>query len=152
MRFVIFSILNFAALALGAVLMIESPLENSWYQTLEKAPWTPPGWVFGFAWTTIMLCYSIYMGRLWKKAADSRKQVILLFALQWILNVSWNPVFFHFHWMALGMVVIALLQITLILKHWRHAKSELFLTILILPYTLWLFVALSLNAYAWYFA
>jgi benzodiazapine receptor len=152
MRFIIFSILNFGALALGALLMIEGPLENNWYQSLDKAPWTPPGWVFGFAWTTIMICYSIYMGLLWKNRKEQRKQIAVLFMFQWTLNVAWNPVFFHFHWMAIGLVVIAMLEFILVYKHLKHAKKDLLLTVLILPYILWLAVAFSLNAYAWCFA
>ncbi|QLH45180.1 MAG: tryptophan-rich sensory protein [Bacteroidota bacterium] len=27
---------------------------------LATSPWTPPGWVFGFAWTLIMVCYSFF--------------------------------------------------------------------------------------------
>ena len=41
--------------------------QTDWYSNLNKAPWTPPGWVFGFAWTTIMLCFSIYLIALFQK-------------------------------------------------------------------------------------
>ena len=152
MSYLVFFVLNFGALALGALLMIESPLENTWYQSLDKAPWTPPGSVFGFAWTSIMVCYSIYMGRLWSVFKESRKQIAVLFLMQWFLNVSWNPVFFHFHWMVLGMIVIISLEITLIIKHLKYYNRSVFLHILIAPYILWLGIAFSLNAYAWYHA
>ena len=152
MSYLVFFVLNFGALALGALLMIESPLENTWYQSLDKAPWTPPGWVFGFAWTSIMVCYSIYMGRLWSVFKESRKQIGVLFLMQWFLNVSWNPVFFHFHWMVLGMIVIISLEITLIIKHLKYSGRSVLSHILIAPYILWLGIAFSLNAYAWYHA
>ena len=86
-RFLIFLFLNFGALAVGALLMIEGPLD-AWYQSLNKAPWTPPGWVFGFAWTTIMICYSFYMSVLWKRNESARKALTILFILQWFLNKS----------------------------------------------------------------
>lgn len=47
--FGLFFIINFGALGLGALLMDSSPIENEWYVQLNKAPWTPPGWVFGAA-------------------------------------------------------------------------------------------------------
>ena len=55
-----FLILNFGALGIGSFLMNNGPT-STWYLTLNKAPWTPPGWVFGFAWFTIMiLFFNIY--------------------------------------------------------------------------------------------
>ena len=133
---------------MGALLMIEGPLD-AWYQSLDKAPWTPPGWVFGFAWTTIMICYSFYMSVLWKRNESARKALTIFFILQWFLNVSWNPVFFHFHWMGFGMVLIFLLEITLIVKQFKFGGSSILSYTLIAPYILWLIIAFSLNAYAW---
>ena len=149
MRFVVFLVLNFGALALGALLMGEGPL-GAWYQSLDKAPWTPPGWVFGFAWTGIMVCYSIYMVRIWQTFKESRKQIAVLFALQWILNVSWNPAFFYFHWMGLGIILILSLEIILIIKHLKFFNASFVSHLLIAPYILWLMIAFSLNAFAWW--
>ena len=61
----IFLIINFGALAIGNWLMANGP-QTQWYINLNKAPWTPPGWVFGAAWTSIILCFSIYMAYLYK--------------------------------------------------------------------------------------
>ena len=52
--FLIFLTANFGALGIGTILMNEGPTSN-WYTSLNQAPWTPSGWVFGAAWTTIML-------------------------------------------------------------------------------------------------
>ena len=57
---IFFLVLNFSALAIGSWLMNNGPMTN-WYVNLNQAPWTPPGWVFGIAWTTIMICFSVYM-------------------------------------------------------------------------------------------
>ena len=37
---------------------------SNWYENLNKAPWTPKGWVFGFAWTFLMTCFAIYLAKL----------------------------------------------------------------------------------------
>ena len=66
-----FLFLNFGALALGG-LFAGSGAGSNWYAELNKAPWTPPGWVFGFAWTTIMLCFSVYMATLYTKTKSVR--------------------------------------------------------------------------------
>ena len=60
-----FLFINFSGLAIGSWLMNNGPL-TIWYQNLNQAPWTPPGWVFGFAWTSIMICFSIYLAYLFR--------------------------------------------------------------------------------------
>jgi tryptophan-rich sensory protein len=92
------------------------------------------------------------MGRIWQVSKESRKQIAMLFLLQWILNVSWNPVFFHFHWMGLGLAVILLLETIVIIKHLKFSKQSIVLHFLIVPYIIWLVIAFSLNAFAWLYA
>ena len=141
---IVFLIINFGALAIGGFLMGEGP-SSSYYQGLNKAPWTPPGWVFGAAWTTIMICFSIYMAHLLK--SDFSQQVIGLFILQLVLNVIWNPIFFHFHLELPGLIVIAALTILIgyFLFHFRPSLG--IKSLLILPYFVWLLIATSLNWY-----
>ena len=145
LRVVTFLIVNFGALAIGGI-FTNKGVNSNWYQELSKAPWTPPGWVFGFAWTTIMICFSLYIAFLWPKVED-KKILLLLFTLQWILNVTWNPVFFYFQNVSLGLVVILALTFLvgyLLIKNWTTLE---YTSILIVPYFLWLLVATSLNAY-----
>ena len=47
---ILFLIINFGGLAIGNWFMNNGPI-SEWYLNLNKAPWTPPGWVFGVAWT-----------------------------------------------------------------------------------------------------
>jgi benzodiazapine receptor len=93
-RILLFLVLNFTALAVGG-LFTGKGVSSNWYQNLNQAPWTPPGWVFGFMWTLLMICFAIYMAYLISTKMN-RKKIILLFAIQWVLNVAWNPVFFRY--------------------------------------------------------
>lgn len=148
MRIALFLILNFGALYVGALFMGGSPAENEWYKALNKAPWTPPGWVFGFAWTSIMILYSIYLSRVFKSLPkENFKLAIGLFFIQWILNVCWNPIFFVHHALVLGCVFILSLMIVLVFFHVKFVKNKRIELVLILPYLLWLCVAFSLNLY-----
>lgn len=142
---VVFLILNFGALALGSYLMGKGAT-SEWYQGLLKAPWTPPGWVFGAAWFTIMLCYSFYMAYAWQLVGNG-KMLIALFAFQWILNVAWNPAFFRFHFVLLGLMLISALTILIGVFLFKYSASLRWKTILILPYFVWLLIATSLNAF-----
>jgi translocator protein len=147
-RLIIFLVLNFSALGIGSM-FTSSGVTSIWYQNLEKAPWTPPGWVFGAAWFTIMICFAVYMSFAWVKIANP-KLLISLFTIQWILNILWNPVFFKFHDMLAGLFVITTLTILVgyfLFAFFSQLKSK---SILILPYFLWLLVATSLNAYIYF--
>ena len=141
---IVFLVLNFGALGIGVLLMNNGP-QDAWYAALNKAPWTPPGWFFGVAWTTIMICFSIYMAYLIQKKSASN--IWLLFFVQFVLNTSWNYIFFNQHFVLLGLLVIVLLTLLvgyLMLKFSKLMKQK---TWLILPYFIWLIVASSLNAY-----
>jgi len=142
---IIFLLINFGGLAIGNWLMDNGP-QTQWYLNLNKAPWTPPGWVFGFAWTAIMICFSIYLIQLYDEI--SLKLFITLLVIEYILNVSWNYVFFNQHQTVMGFIILMLLTAVVFyyffnfqfekLKYWR---------ILLIPYMLWLCIANSLNLY-----
>ena len=144
-RLIIFLIINFGALAIGGFFTGKG-VPSDWYIGLDKAPWTPPGWVFGTAWTTIMICFSIYMAYLWP-VVENKNLLIVLFIIQWVLNVSWNPTFFYYQLVLAGLIIITGLTIivgSFLLLYWSELK---FKTLLILPYFIWLLVATSLNGY-----
>ena len=142
--FIVFLIFNFGALGIGVILMQNGP-QSDWYLQLNKAPWTPPGWVFGAAWSTIMFCYSIYMAYLYDALPNTK--VKILFTIQFILNVGWNFVFFNQHLVFIGLLVILILTgiITIFLYDFRKILS--YKSLFILPYFLWLCIACSLNLY-----
>jgi tryptophan-rich sensory protein len=144
---IIFLFINFAALGIGGWLM-GSGVTDDWYRNVNKAPWTPPGWVFGFAWTAIMICFSIYLGKLWS-LTDNKKLLIQLFVLQFILNVVWNPIFFRYNQVLLGLFVITALTLLIWWFLIIYAPQLKWFSILILPYAIWMLIATSLNAYIW---
>ena len=146
MRLILFFILNFGSLALGSYLMGEGPL-GSWYTNLNKAPWTPPGWVFGAAWTLIMVCLSLFMNKA-VQVESLGNTILWIYAVQLVFNIAWNPLFFDLHWMGWALVEIIILvfivgAMALIAK--PHLPK---VTWLLTPYVVWLCIAITLNAYA----
>lgn len=146
---IIFFILNFGALGLGGFFTGDG-VPSEWYQELNKAPWTPPGWVFGAAWTSIMVCFSIFLGLVWSKT-ENRNRLIFIYGLQWMLNVIWNPIFFKFHMVLLGLVVITCLMGLMLYFIVLYRKKHFFKSLLVVPYFIWLVIATSLNAYIYLF-
>lgn len=144
-RVILFLVLNFSALAIGGSFTGKG-VPSAWYQNLDKAPWTPPGWVFGSAWTLIMICFAIYMAYLVVSGYDQKK-VITLFAIQWILNVAWNPVFFYYHEVVIGFITISLLTILITYLLFNFRIKLKLKSLLLAPYFVWLIIATSLNGY-----
>lgn len=141
---ILFIIINFGGLAIGNALMGDGPT-GDWYMNLEKAPWTPPGWVFGAAWTLIMLCFSIYLGKLFLENDNSKNRIV--FFIQFFLNVSWNFFFFNQQWVLVSLISITLLTSLLFIYFFKLSKSVTNYKYLLLPYVIWLCIATSLNLY-----
>lgn len=142
---ILFLAINFGGLALGGWLMNNGP-STEWYLNLNKAPWTPPSWVFGAAWTIIMICFSIYLAELFSFKVNT--QIVLLFGIQVFLNVIWNYLFFNQHLIGFGLVTIILLTVLIFYFFFNFNEGRMqFFRYLILPYMLWLCIATSLNAY-----
>ena len=57
-------------LAIGATsgLFTETGV-GSWYQTIQKPSWNPPGWIFGPVWTTLYILMGISLYLIWKSDA-----------------------------------------------------------------------------------
>ncbi|MBC3846715.1 tryptophan-rich sensory protein [Winogradskyella echinorum] len=142
---IIFLAINFGGLALGSWLMDSGPT-SEWYLNLNKAPWTPPGWVFGAAWTLIMLCFSWYLSVLFHLRKS--RFLWLLYLFQVLLNVSWNWIFFNQHLTNISLVVIILLTLVIFYYFITFRSDKLKnAKYLLLPYLIWLCIATSLNAY-----
>jgi len=138
-----FLVLNFLGLALGSM-WTDPGVSSEWYTNLIKAPWTPPGWVFGFAWTTIMVCLSVWNSKVW---VENDKPSLRLYYFSWIYNVSWNPIFFSLNMLILSLVVIISLTIMIgTLLHMTRKEFGLW-ALLLVPYFIWLNIATSLNLY-----
>ena len=142
---ILFFIINFGGLALGNEFMGDA-VTSSWYTNLNKAPWTPPGWVFGATWTVIMICFSIYLSYLF--SLRNSKFVIAVYSLAVILNVSWNYFFFNLQLTHIALANISALTLVILYFFISFGDDNLSkMKYLLLPYIVWLFIATSLNAY-----
>jgi tryptophan-rich sensory protein len=142
---IVFLIINFGGLALGSYLMNDGPT-SEWYANLDRAPWEPPGWVFGAAWTLIMICFSIYLTYLF--SIRKSQHSIIVFSLAFMLNVSWNFIFFNQHLTKIALVNIIALTLIIIYFFISFGDEKLSkLKYLLLPYIVWICIATSLNAY-----
>jgi len=142
---IFFLFINFGGLAIGSYLMNDGP-NSAWYTSLNQAPWTPPGWIFGAAWTTIMICFSIYLTYLF--SIRKSKFVITIYSIAVLLNISWNYIFFNQHLTNIALISIIALTLVIIYFFISFGDEKLSkMKYLLLPYIIWLCIATSLNGY-----
>lgn len=143
--FILFLIINFGGLAIGSWFMGDA-ISGEWYSNLNKAPWTPPGRVFGVAWTLIMLCFSVYLSFLF--SIRHSRVVVFVYTIAVVLNVSWNYLFFNQQLTTFALVNIASLTLVIFYLFITFRDDKLrHLKYLLLPYIIWLCIATSLNTY-----
>lgn len=127
-------------------LLNTSPIET-WYPMLEKSSFTPPNYIFPIVWGILYILLGISVGLLYNVHDISKRPLLLLFALQLLLNISWNFFFFSMQSPILGFVNLLILVVLgvayFIGTFWVKRSSALFF----LPYLLWILFATYLNFY-----
>ena len=138
---------SFCASFIGSVATF-SGNSFTWYDSLKKPFFTPPGWVFGPVWTLLYLMMGIAAFLLWQKGlTDSRVRIALAcFIVQLIFNAAWSVIFFAFHsagWALMDIVFLWLAIFATIVSFWRVDRLA---AALLLPYLGWVSFAAILNA------
>ena len=144
---IVFLVLNFGGLALGSI-WTNPGTSSEWYTTLNQAPWTTQGYVFGLAWTTIGITFSIWGAYVFSNINRGDYETIVYYIESLVLNIIWNPLFFGAKWLGLaGIVIFGLLVTMVLLARNTHKFYGWKPTLLLAPYIIWLAIANSLNWY-----
>jgi benzodiazapine receptor len=151
-----FLAISFAVAALGGTATAGNV--SGWYADAAKAPWNPPNWLFGPAWTLLYTLMSVAAWLVWRSgrrgAAPSAvvRRALGWYVVQLVLNAVWTPVFFGLYpslgapalWIAL--VIILALDVAVLLTmlaFWRASRTASWLLV---PYWAWVLFATTLNA------
>lgn len=137
------------AIVLGGLAMgwlSNSGMDNGWYARLDQPQFQPPSWMFGVVWTGLYALMGLALAVIWnERPSPARTNALRLFFIQLALNFAWSPVFFGAQMIEIGlMLLIAILVAALF-------TAKLFRSIrpvagwLLLPYLLWLCLAVTLN-------
>src|SRR5215203_4885092 len=124
---------------------------GSWYQTLEKPTWNPPGWVFAPVWTTLYIVMGVAFFFVWKTSTNIRiKNIALfLFALQLVLNFFWSFIFFKLEEPGWAVVEIIVLWVAILATIFSFASISKLSAWLLVPYISWVSFAAILNYTIW---
>jgi len=123
---------------------------DTWYPTLEKPKWNPPGWVFGPVWTVLYVSMAFAGWLIWRqRSLRNVRPALVLFGIQLSLNLVWSVLFFGMRNPMLAFYDIILLWVAILLTtiaFWRlRPKAGL----LLLPYLAWVGFAALLNFSIW---
>lgn len=131
----------------GIIGALATSSDSSWYLSLQKPWFTPPGWAFAPVWTTLYLLMGIALYWIWKKGLD-RKEVkiaISLFFTQLLLNGAWSFLFFGWQNALASFIDIILLIFVLILTTLKFYDIDKKAGLILTPYIAWVVIATFLN-------
>ena len=110
----------------------------------------PPGPVFGIAWSILYTSIAIAAAIIWgHKGAPGRGLALGLFALGFVINLTWSPVFFRLHLILPALTIIGVMLVLAIATIFAFARVSRVAAWLMLPYVIWLSFAFMLNASIW---
>jgi translocator protein len=148
-----------AAGIIGAIFTAESV--STWYQTIEKPWFTPPGWIFSPAWTALYILMGVSLFFVWKTSTNridddkeesqcSRKSIAFTaFGIQLMLNVLWSFLFFGLRSPQLAFAEIVILLTSIVITTIIFFRISKLASGLMLPYAGWVTFASLLNLQVW---
>ena len=120
---------------------------HPWYEELNKSFLTPPGIVFSVVWTML---YALLAVIAWILSSNNKfysKKIVLLFALQMLMNWACTPLFFALQWITLSSIWLVSLTCLNAILIFAVSKTHKTLAWLLSPYLFWLVFASYLNVF-----
>jgi translocator protein len=119
---------------------------NAWFDELVKPSIYPPPATFGIVWTALYVMMGLALAMvLAARGARGRGTAAVAFAVQFVLNLAWSPVFFAAHLMSVALIVIVALVLAAVIATALFARVRTGAAALMVPYVLWLVFATYLN-------
>ncbi len=122
------------------------------YQTLNKPPLSPPGWVFGVVWPILYTLMAVAVWIIYRaEAPQAEKQsAMILYVLQLTANFLWGIAFFGLELRLFAFFWLLLL----IFLVWETTRAFLRINrtagLLMAPYLAWILFAAYLNLGIWW--
>ncbi|MCH4812737.1 TspO/MBR family protein [Vreelandella neptunia] len=123
---------------------------DGWYRELRKPTWTPPDIAFPIAWGILYLLMAIAAWRLYMAEESAwRTASLAVYAVQLCANAAWSWLFFGRKQIAAALVDIVVLLGLITIAIVLFSQVSTLAAWLMVPYWLWVALALGLNATIW---
>lgn len=120
--------------------------DTLWFQNLVKPDIFPPPVWFGIVWSILYVMIGLALAIVCSAwGARGRGLAIGIFAVHFIFNLAWTPVFFGNQNIQGGLIVIGLVVVTLLAVIWAFWRVRRAAALLLLPYLAWVLFATVLN-------
>lgn len=140
-------------MAVGFIIgSLTKPEISAWYSHLNRSSLTPPNAVFPVAWTILYTIIGICGWLIWREPSFPKlKMIKILYMTQLILNWSWTPLFFHVHLTGFALLILLCMDILVSMLIGLAYSKIRAVSLLMMPYLLWILFATYLNFYIWQF-
>ena len=100
-------------------------MNGTWYALADKAPWTPPGWIFGSVWLVLYAAVAVAVWLVWRQRQFPRGAALKVYGALLLLNLAWPLMFFGLYpmlgtaalWLALVVLGAHAVAATLAVLH-----------------------------------
>lgn len=126
---------------------------ETWFPTINKPSFNPPGWVFAPVWTALYILMGIAAGMVWDHMDHQRETVrkgLTFFTAQLALNALWSFLFFGLHNPLLAFIEIIILWLLIFETFNVFRRVDRTAANLLLPYLAWVSFATVLNGTIWW--
>ncbi|CCQ36649.1 TspO family protein [Natronomonas moolapensis 8.8.11] len=129
---------------LGALPAVLVGTDTRWFEE----PWFyPPGIAFPVAWTALFILMGLSVSLVYGRGIDRPgvRVALAAFAVQFVFNLAWTPVFFGLQRPGLGLAVVVALWIAVFGTIAAVARVDRRAAVLLVPYLGWVSFATVLN-------
>ena len=145
----------FICIAIPVIVGIVSALltRNSMelFQSIDKPPLAPPGWLFPVVWTILytLMGISSYLILESGESQEEIRKALTIYGYQLVVNFLWPTFFFNFGWYFFSFLWLVLLWVLVLIMILRFKDISKLAAYMNIPYLVWLTFAGYLNLGIW---
>ena len=145
-KVLVFSFLIVFAIAFSGSLFTAPNTDTEWYNSIRPEI-TPPNWVFPIVWNIlfILIALSLYFSWISAKNKKAKRKIIMVFGINFILNIFWSILYFGLKNPFLALIEIFFLWSSIMLMVYVVYNINRKAGYLLIPYLLWVSFAIVLN-------
>lgn len=116
------------------------------FDSMNKPPLSPPGWLFPVAWTILYILMGFASYMIYTSYSDMRSTALIIYGVQLFFNFCWSIIFFRFEWYWLALIWLLIMWAMIICLVCITQSISKIAMFCLLPYLLWTTYAAYLNA------
>ncbi len=121
------------------------------FETVNKPPLSPPGWLFPVVWTILYTLMGIatYLMLTAEAEKQEKARALSVYIYQLLVNFLWPTFFFNFQWFLFAFLWLILLWVLVLVTLLRYYNISKPAGYLLIPYLVWVTFAGYLNFGIW---